>query len=439
MVKTYKLHKIAGISAGIILFLLSVSGFFLDHDRWSFLYTTTFSSVPSQTYKSEKKLFTSYYQDKNNPQHIVIGSHRGLFERFSNAEHFSNVSNLQILAMIPDEGTLYLATSDGVYSYEKSYLKKIALDGEYITSLSISKDKIVAVIDQEVLVVVSKQSGKILQKAIVAIDKKFLQEDIKLSRLIRDVHYGRGLLDEDMSLFINDYGAIILTFLAASGYLIWFLIKKKKYPKIVRKLIKLHANMFVVIAVFPLVLLSITGIFLDHSSALAKFMKSVNMQNKLLPPVYHSLKSDIWSVDFDGKDYRIGNRYGIYKSDDLKNWILENKGFAYKMIRKGDALYISGMGVPNRVFKEKRYSVLPKTPHMFRDIIDDNGIIKYFSLMHTSRTLPSFDDITLYTLLLTIHDGTFFSSWWIWINDFAAVMLIVLCITGIIRWRSKSK
>ncbi len=439
MVKVHKLHKISGISAGIILLLLSISGFFLDHDKWSFLYTTTFSGVAPQLLKSEQRLFTSYYQDENNANHIIVGSHRGLFESFNKGEKFSNVSKLQILAIVPYENELYLATSNGVYSYKNSLLQQIALNGEYITSLSVSKYKIVAVIEKEILVIIDKQTRNILKTTIVEITKELLQEDIKLSRFVRDLHYGRGLFDGDISLLINDYGAIVLTFLALSGYIIWFLIKQKKHPRFVRKLIKMHANIFAIVAIFPLVILAITGIFLDHSSALAKFMRSVTIDHAILPPVYGTLKSDVWSVDYDGKNYRIGNRYGVYKSEDLDTWSLDNKGFAYKMIRKGDILYISGMGAPNRVLKDETYTLLSNTPHMFRDIVKKDTTIQYFSTRQTQLKTPVLKDITLYTLLLGVHDGTFFSSWWVWINDFAAAMLILLCVTGTIRWMRKKR
>ena len=434
MVKIYKLHKVAGISAGILLLFLSISGFFLDHDKWSFLYTTTFSSVPSQTLKSEKRLFTSYYVDEQNYQHILVGSHRGLFESFNSGEKFSNISNLQVLAIVPFTNELYLATSNGIYSYKDSHLKQIALDSEYITSLSLSKEKIVAVIDKATLVTIDKQTRDILQTTTVQIDKKLLQEDIKLSRLVRDLHYGRGLFDGDISLLINDYATLILTFLALSGYIILFLIKGKKHPKLVRKLIKTHANTFAILAIFPLIILTITGIFLDHSSGLGKFMKSVTVSHSLLPPVYDTLESDIWSVDFDGENYRIGNRYGVYASKDLKSWHLESKGFAYKMLRRGESLYISGMGAPNRLLNNDSYILLPHTPHMFRDIIKRENNVQYFSTMSNDFKMPTIEDITLYNLLLSIHDGTFFNSWWVWINDYAAIMLIVLSITGTTRW-----
>lgn len=440
MVRAYKLHKIAGISAGVFLIILSISGFFLDHDKWGFLYTTTFSSVPSQTLPKQNRLYTSYYKDLNNPNHIVVGSHRGLFESFDAGKDFVTVASFQVLAIKAYANQLYVATSNGIYTYNNKKLEQIALDGAYITAMSISKNSIVAVVDKEKLVTIDKETHKVLHVTQVSIDKELLKEDIKLSRFVRDLHYGRGVFDGDLSLLINDYGAVMLSFLAVSGFVIWFFIKRKIYPKLVRKLIRMHASLFAIMAVFPFVILAVSGIFLDHASFLARFMKSVTIPHAVLPPVYDRLKSDIWSVDYDGKVYRVGNRYGIYTSKDLQKWSLENRGFAYKMIRKGEKLYISGMGAPNRVLENGKYRILDKSPHMFRDIVIDNGNVLYLSMQNIADFhVPTFENITLYTLLLTLHDGSFFSSWWIWVNDFAAVMLFILCLSGIIRWRSLYK
>ena len=170
-------------------------------------------------------------------------------------------------------------------------------------------------------------------------------------------------------------------------------------------------------------------------------MRSVTISHTILPPVYSTLKNDIWSVDYDGKIYRIGNRYGIYKSKNLKDWSFDNRGFAYKMIRKNNKLYISGMGAPNRVLENGKYKVLKNTPHMFRNVILQNNKVIYFSSMnYKDFKLPTFNNIALYTLLFSLHNGSFFSSWWVWINDFAAIILMLLSITGVIRWQAlKSK
>jgi len=158
MVKVYKLHKLLGISAGVILLILSVSGFFLNHNKWSFLYTTTFSNVPSHIKSSERRLFNAYYKDEKNPKHIVVGGYRGLLESFDSGKNFSKISSLQILAIIPYDNKLYIATSNGVYSYDFKSLKELALQGKYITALSVSKHRIIAVIDKEKLVTLDKKT-----------------------------------------------------------------------------------------------------------------------------------------------------------------------------------------------------------------------------------------------------------------------------------------
>jgi len=438
MVKSHTLHKLSGITAGVLLLLLSVSGFFLDHKSWDLLYSTTFEHMPSHTIEAEKRLMRGYYRDKDHPEHIVTGGYRGLFESFDGGQNFSTVTALQVLSIVPYQDRLYLATSNGLYSYSDRQLHPLALSGEYLTALSIFGDTIVTVIEKHTLVVIDRKNFKVLKRTEVKIPEALLQEDIKLSRFIRDLHYGRGLFEGDISLLINDYGAWLLTYLALSGYLIWFLIHKKGYPKLVRKLIRTHANSFAVAAVIPLSILAITGIFLDHASGLAHFMKSVTIPHAVLPPVYSTLQNDIWSVDYDGKVYRIGNRYGVYRSGDLKKWSLESRGFAYKMIRRDGTLYISGMGSPNRVLKDRNCTVLPNTPHMFRDVVAQKGGVQYFAATDQNLPIPHFKTVTLYTLLLSIHDGSFFAPWWIWINDIGALLLLLLMVTGIMRWRKRA-
>ncbi len=439
MVKTHKLHKIAGLSAGLILIILGISGFFLNHDKWSFLYDITFSHLPEASKKADKKLFDAYYIDENNTNHIIVGGKRGIYESYNNGDEFNKLSNLQCLAIKKDNTEkLYAATSDGIYTISKHGLEYILLQGEYITSIALSDKYIVAVIDKHLLLKIDKKHLKILEKTVVKIDPEELSEAITLSRFVRDLHYGRGLFEGDISLLLNDYAAVILSILALSGYMIWRLISKKRTPKTVRKLIKVHANLFSIIAGFILVILAVTGIFLDHSSGLSKFMKSITIPHTILPPVYSTLKHDIWSVDFDGKITRIGNRYGVYKSDDLKNWVLENKGFAYKMIRISNKLYVSGMGAPNRIYDGKNWRKL-QAPHMFRDVMEVGDRVEYFARSNNALKVPTFDNITLYSLLLTLHDGTFFSTWWIWINDYASVMLLILIITGTLRYRAKRR
>ena len=135
---------------------------------------------------------------------------------------------------------------------------------------------------------------------------------------------------------------------------------------------------------------------------------------------------------------RIGNRYGVFAYINGR-WQMQSPGFAYRMMRKNGTLYVSGMGAPNRIFKDGTWHILPHTPHMFRAVVRTTEGVRYFSPHGTDLPLPKFNEITLYTLLLGIHDGTFFASWWRWVNDIAAISFLLLLVSGSVRWWRKKR
>ena len=400
------------------------------------MYKITFENLPASVYAHEKKLIEAYWVDPKDPKNIVVGMRRGVFEKQENG--FVKTLDRQCLALRSDGQTLYAATDDGVYTLVNKVWKSFALEGEFINALSVSDGKVLASIDKKWLVLLDGKNGEILSKTEVLISEEELKKDISLGRFVRDLHYGRGLFDGITSLLINDYAALILVFLSISGYVIWYLISRKKQVHVTRKLIRMHANVFVIAAIFPFVILLVTGVFLDHPKLLGSFMKSVTIPNAILPPVYGTLKEDIWSVDLDAKAYRVGNRYGIYESSDLKSWKMVSKGFAYRMKRLDETLYVSGMGAPNRVLEHEKWAMLPQSPHMFKDInlLDEKA---EFLSHKSTMELPQMKGASLYSILLALHDGTFFSSWWVWINDIAAILLLVLGITGTVRYLKKKR
>ncbi len=76
---------------------------------------------------------------------------------------------------------------------------------------------------------------------------------------------------------------------------------------------------------------------------------------------------------------------------------------------------------------------------MFKDIIETKEGTIFFSFHAPKEPLPEFKTATLYSLLMALHDGTFIASWWIWVNDGAALLLLILMATGIIRWWVKKR
>ena len=66
MFKLKKIHKYAGVTSGIVLIILSISGFFLNHDNWKFLYTITLPNtvLPQATIVKDTRLLNDYYVSK---------------------------------------------------------------------------------------------------------------------------------------------------------------------------------------------------------------------------------------------------------------------------------------------------------------------------------------------------------------------------------------
>lgn len=438
-----KIHRISGLIAGVVILILSISGLFLNHDNWKFLHNITLKSVPIELYKINNSTFTSYWINPNDNNHIITGGTRGIFESFDGGKIFNKTLDEIIYSIKHDDNSLYVATSEGIYkrAFKANNWNKYLLDGKFISSLNIYKNRLIAVEDKTNVVLVDLNTNSILNSSEINISEELLKRDISLARLIRDLHYGRGIFDGNISLLINDYASIILIILGFSGFILLWLIKNiksnSKNKNHIKTIVKFHSNIFSIIAIFPIIILIITGIFLDHGKDLNKFMKETIIPNSFLPPVYKSLKSDIWGVDFDGINFYIGNRYGIFKSSDLNNFEFVSEGFAYKMIRKDENLYVSGMGSPNRILINDNWNILENSPHMFKDIFFENKNIKYLAHKNELK-LPVFENITLYTLLFSLHDGSFFASWWIWINDIASVLLLILLITGLNRWYLRS-
>lgn len=439
MVRLSKLHKLGAHTVVFVLLILSVSGFFLNHKTWNFLYSTTFTTVPKSVIHHDSSLTTGYWIDPMDENHIIAAGKRGVFESSDQGKNFKLSLSVPCNALKIYEGTAYVATHNGIYRQDsQKNWNVLALRDQNINAMSVYANRIMASVNQSEIVILDLE-GTVLQRTAPLIKSSELEHDITLARLIRDVHYGRGLFDGVSSLIINDFGTIMLSFLLLSGMVMSVLIyqTRKKIAnrgQAIKKLLKIHATSLSVLAAIPLILIALSGILLDHTKFFNPFLKSVSISPAYQPPIYHQLSEDIWSVDYDGNIYRIGNRHGIYQSRDFKEWHFENKGFAYKMIRNDATLYVSGMGAPNRILENNVWSKLKHSPHMFKDVFVSKGKVTYLEGHKSKLPAPHLHDATLYSVLFTLHDGSFFGDWWAYVNDITAVVLIFLLISGTILW-----
>ena len=452
----FLLHKYSGLAAGLILALLAFTGFFLDHENFDFLWQIEINDrwIPASMQAKKSRSVEAYRVDVENPQHILVGSRRGFYLSRDGGASFSKTLEHQVLTLDvhraggkEDYQRIYVGTTDGIFFSQDGggHWKSLALSGQPITGLTVREGTIHAVVDKRSLYRVNPvgQTAVPLQWSPPA--SEVLPQSITLGRLVRDLHYGRGLVDGDVSLYFNDFLALLLLMLSVSGYVIYIKVRQRRKhlagnKKTLKNWITVHAHGSTLPAFFLiLIVFGITGVFLDHSSVFRSFLKSNQVNTTWLPPVYRSLSTDVWGFDYDGKKYRIGNRLGIFSSKDLHNWQLESTGFAWRMKRLGDELLVSGMGGPNQILRTDGWQKLNTAPHMPRDFYLLNDEINYLSLRDDTPPLPHWNSVSLYHILLGPHDGELLWGQWVWLNDLAVLAALLLLYTGFLKWMHRRR
>jgi len=448
-----RIHRILGLTLGGVLFILAFTGFLLDHDNFRFLWGIRMDNgwLPQAVTAKNTRLVTAYKVEPGNPARRYMGSRQGLFISDDGGGRWQPGLPLQIYMLEPDRvdasddySTLYAATDDGIHASTDhgQHWRRVALAGQVVESMVVFDHVIYAVVDKRALIRVDPRSGEVRKLGLQA---PTYSTEVTLARLVRDLHYGRGLFSGDSSLLINDGSALVLLFLSLSGLWIYLRIRaiRRRKPgarKGLEWVRRLHSNRLMLLMFFPVSLLLITGVLLDHAGGLRALMKRVHLPIGYLPPVYRSLESDLWGIDYDGSDFRLGNRLGVFRSKNLRDWRLDSPGFAWKMRRIDGALYVAGMGAPNRKLENGEWRVLSRTPHMPRDVYLDNDQVSFLGRdPGVMPPLPRFSRTPLYAVLLSLHDGSFFHEQWRWMNDAAAAGACVLFLTGYLKWRRKKR
>lgn len=452
----FQIHKYSGLGAGLILGLLALTGFFLDHENFDFLWNITIDDrlLPESIVAKKQRAIEAYRIDTSDPQHIMVGSHRGFYLSSNGGRSFERTLPAQVLAIdvyreqqTEDFQYLFAATTTGVQQSRDGgrTWKLLALADQPVTSLTVFDGMVHAIADKRAVYRITPDSGATTRLQITSIAASELPHSLTLNRLVRDLHYGRGLFSGDSSLLINDFLAIVLLFLSVGGFVIFFMVRRirkhrKPKPPSMTFWLKTHAHGIGLLSVLPLLLiLVLTGVFLDHSGAFRNFLKTTSVNTTILPPVYRDLSTDIWGFDFDGEQYRLGNRMGIFSSTDLKHWTLEKTGFAWRMKRLEDHLLVAGMGAPNLILQGDQWKKLESSPQMPRDFFIINDQLNYLSMRGETPPLPQWESTSLYHIMLGLHDGGLAWGQWVWLNDLAALAALLLFITGLIKWLCRKK
>jgi len=265
-------------------------------------------------------------------------------------------------------------------------------------------------------------------------EKAQLPDEVRLGRFLRDFHYGRGLLTQPASAYLNDLFSVVLLWSLITGLFLFFVRRVKGKRDAKRLLYRLHGTRLLLLF-FPFVFfLVLTGLFINRWE-LYRPVVELKVPLEWLPPVYREPYADVWDLDYDGKTVRVATRLGLYRLDG-DGWSLECEGFVYKLRRFGEKLYLSGMGVPNRVLTKRGCEVLADTPRMPVDFVKEEG--KVIPVVRSEVKLER-SSLPLYAFLLALHDASLLGYRFLLLNDLTAIGALFLYLSALYFWWKRIK
>jgi hypothetical protein len=393
---SFFIHKWAGLIGAAWLAALGATGFLLDHDSWRWLQQNkvpAWLTTRALDQNASRNVLRLLQIDPDDETIQVGGGLRGLWTTHDagktwTATAFAGGDRPQILAIEPDPsqgwGRLWFATDDGVYvSQDKgASARRLSLPGEYVTYLAAGAgpSDMLGVIDHSRVFTFSTEDPA----EIKALDLTPLEKDerplkVQLSRFLRDLHFGKGVIDPISSLVMNDVGGIAMFVLSLTGLLYWGLPKWWKWRagamkskglkpnKAARRativwLFRLHSATLGVASAVIILYLSVTGVFIGHSRELRGFLRGTLVPQTYLTPAFAMSSWNGWIDSIVGYPdapgvFSIGSRLGLFTtSDGGKSWAREDDAngkpvlMAQRMRRLGEAVVVTnGMAGPSAI------------------------------------------------------------------------------------------
>lgn len=490
------IHRWAGLIALGWLSVLGITGWILDHHDWRWTHQW---SVPGWVTSARidrlvpGTVMRHVEVDPANDQHWIGASERGLWRTRDGGNTWTDIpfagenGHPQVFRFVtlPDD-LIYLATDDGLWTLPRDgdAAQPFTLDDKLVTSLSegsTSTELVGAVHHGRIFRLDIDQPSNVTWIEVDDVQVTGLPETVKLNRFVLDLHVGKGLFTQPWSILINDYGGIAMGILGLTGFLFWYLPRKwrtekpkgqlKKRQQVLRWLYRGHGPVIGILAIVPILYLSVTGIMVDHIYELIDYGKTVPLKRESLPPIYQyeSLEGEVsYVVGYPDEPERlsISTRFGVFNSEDSgKTWVgdqtlpttLGTDAGLVNLLREGDTLFV-GVGTVGNAYRPIRdngakawtFVDMPADHLAITDAtrsgdtwyLKNSRMISKGALMGEGNSLfepagvpyPPVKGTTFFLFLADIHTGNIVHTQFIWFNDLVALMAIILAITGPIAW-----
>ncbi|MBF0292714.1 MAG: PepSY domain-containing protein [Nitrospinae bacterium] len=483
-----RIHKLAGIVAALWLAVIGATGFLLNQKDWRWIWQTTVpeSLLPKKTLETAAEMEVAFYRiDPGDPSRRIAAGRRGawLSDDAGNSWRNALFSGLppgespQVFSIVANSGSdwndLWLATDDGIWmSINRAVsFERLAMPGVFVSSLAqgSTPDELIGVADRSSVFTLDKRSLVVKWVNLSRPSSDQLPDSVSVSRFVSDLHHGRGIVTGIVSTLMSDIAGIALILLPITGVLFWLLSSKwkknrsnpvndERHLTAMRRFRMGHGAIMGIVATIPILYLSVTGVMMGHREEILEWMTSNRIAYKWLTPAYglSDWNMEIYSVaGYPGEagKFSLGVRSGFYTTaDNGATWEREkipgpSSFFVWTTRRMGGDLFIGAMGGPNlQKLNGGEWKIVKGAGHMPTDVFtglkservwkSHRGFLAEsgkkrgeYEKFETGRPTPA--GVSVYYLITNIHSGLVFHSQWKWVNDFFAVLAVILCVTGL--------
>jgi hypothetical protein len=499
-----KLHRWAGLVAGLWLLVLGATGVLLGHPEWRWQWHVT---VPQEWLSQpvgrllRGTIMRHVISDPDDPRAMLGASERGTwwttdggatwtavsFDGLSRTPMvFAIVAAAPVSSGAPGEGAAgdpfagaWLATDDGLWitgEYGRS-AHRAGLEGLYVNSLTrgAAPGELVGVVDRSRLFRLDTGRLALAPRWVPVDDVRVsgLPERVDLFGFTFDLHFGEALLQRATALKVNDFAGIALVVLPLTGLLYWWLPRRwrrecaadaavnRARRVLLGWLYRFHAPMLGVLAAIPILYVSVTGAALGHVEWFEGWAKDVELRRERLLWTYRfaSLEHEVYQVVADPRDparLTITTRLGLLDSTDGgASWqrdaalaaarfnLFRSENHVFASLRAGEHWYrVDGeqawrtIAGPTTVMTSATRSggawTLKNSRGFWR------GELGQPMRLEETLTMPALAGATFFLFAVDLHTGNLISTRLRWVNDFVALLVVVLVLTGpILWWRAK--
>lgn len=477
------IHKYAGLTACLWLFVLAVSGILLDHHEWRWLNQ---NSVPASWTSPQigRLVPGTVMRHVKIVEGVIVGaSERGTRRSADGGLNwqpvrFDGYRGQPQVNGIADAGAggfaqAYLATDDGLWRLAPDGKSAVpfALRGSHMTAISPgrSRDELVGVLDRSRLVAIDLETGS---ATAIAGGTRMIVPDrqAELYRVVMDIHFGRALLPGQWGIALNDLGGVAMAALSLSGLAYWWATRRGRRRGLsmaaqratIRWSFRLHAPVIGLLGALPILYLSLSALPMNHIYGFIDWSKGRTISPSMLPPGY---RADTLANEIDGVvawpdrpgTLSIATRHGIMtRPADNSVWredlaVPAPPGVTGgKLFRVGDTVF-AGFGGGNNFARSAGEASWRKLsgPSTAITGASFDGPWIYLknskSFYRSSIGAAQLNEVNiafktaiagtpLFLFMADLHSGVLFHEQFKWLNDLFSVLAIVLAASGPVIW-----